>query len=608
MSARADKRASVSFLSPQGQDRGRPSVRDLLVRYAPTLVGLVLIAVQWLPMILAYPRTPGYDGRFFFHQFEIAKVSLLRHGELALWNPFDCRGIAMWDHPESTVASPIVLLTTPLSTHATYWAWNLVHATAGWFGIWLFSSRDAKMSRAAAFVTSAMWTVGAWHVSQSAGNHESFATFYLVPLLFYAWRAAERSSRAVVGTALVVTWIVFQAGTYVVPFTLVLLAVETATRLRSLERIGRVVRATLAVSVLTLLLSASRVLPLADKLFHNVRPMAADTDHILRASTLANVFFFHARDPLGIGAPGQQYGFDEYVIYFGAFGVALAVLGALFAWREHRWTLLVAIVAVMLALGHFAPWSPWSLLQRHVFPFKAMRVASRFLLILAFVMCIWMGVAVDQLCTWVATLSKRPLAHDLTRAGAFALGLFAIVDTMNVGRAIVADRFRDAPPRAVTESERFYYGRPDTPADDLDPDFINQPRQNHAWAACRASSFAFHQDAPIWTGDVAQARAVGDGAIVSDVERTNNTFRLHVEAKERTRIRLNSAYDVGWRSNVGTVVNDDHLLALWVEPGSHDVRLSYWPRTLTAGLALSLCGVLLAATLLVRRDQRSEKR
>jgi hypothetical protein len=355
------------------------------------------------------------------------------------------------------------------------------------------------------------------------------------------------------------------------------------------------------------LLTACRLLPIADKLVHNTRPVALDTDHMLRASTLANVFFFHARDPLGIAPPGQQYGYDEYVIYFGLYGVLLAGIGLPFAWRRHRWLFAVALASVVLALGHFVPWSPWTLLQRHVFPFTSMRVSSRFLLMLALVLCLSMGIAVDELHAWVERRFDWKAGRAWVRYASVALGLLAIGDTLAVGRAIVRDRFREEPPRTVTASPRFYYGRPDTPADDLDPDIINQPRQNHAWPECRAVGYAFHYHAPIWTGDLPQARSVDESTVVRDVTRTNHTFRFHVDARAPAQVQVNSAYDEGWRANVGTLANDRHLLTLSIPPGSHDVRLWYWPRTLTLGLSLSLLGVL--ATLGVALfGQRSQKR
>ena len=49
------------------------------------------------------------------------------------------------------------------------------------------------------------------------------------------------------------------------------------------------------------------------------------------------------------------------------------------------------------------------------------------------------------------------------------------------------------------------------------------------------------------------------------------------------------------------VVEDDHLLAVWLEPGPHSFRLRYWPRTLTLALIVSCVGILGSALFLARR-------
>jgi hypothetical protein len=569
-----------------------PAARARAALIAAPLAGVLLVLVQWWPMIAAHPHTPEFDGRYAFQQFEIAKASLRQYGEIALWNPFDCRGMPMWDFPESMTGSPIFLLTTVFDdTLIAYYAWNIVHAIAGFFAMWILARRGFALGRLASFVGAAMWSVGAWQVIQCAGNHETFVSFYLAPLFLHLWRRAEERLDAAVLAGLLLAWMIYDGGTYAVPFSLVLLGIETMTRLRSPQRVKRIALAALVAGVFAVAVSASRLLPLVDQLTQNRRALPPDTDHMLRGATLfASLFYRGPDDPLGHGFPGQQYGFDEYVIYFGIFGVAAALIGAVFAWKQHRWTIFVAGVMAVFALGHFAPWSPWTLLQGHVFPFSALRVSSRFILFVALFMCVWMALAVERL----STMSHR--AQIAMTALAFA----AVLDTMEWGREVVAKRFTGAPVAAVVASPRFYYGLDDA----QHPDFINHPRQNHAWQYCRATSFSFHQDAAIWTGDVAQARAVGEGATITSVERTHNTFRLEIEARERTQILLDSAYERGWQTNDGEVVANGDLLALWVEPGHHSVRMRYWPRRLTLGIVVSCVGLLAAVLVLLSSRRR----
>ena len=67
----------------------------------------------------------------------------------------------------------------------------------------------------------------------------------------------------------------------------------------------------------------------------------------------------------------------------------------------------------------------------------------------------------------------------------------------------------------------------------------------------------------------------------------------------------NSGYDRGWQSSVGTVVDDNHLLAVDLPEGRHQVKLRYWPRRLTIGIWLSVLGLLGSLGFLFRRDIKS---
>jgi uncharacterized membrane protein YfhO len=102
--------------------------------------------------------------------------------------------------------------------------------------------------------------------------------------------------------------------------------------------------------------------------------------------------------------------------------------------------------------------------------------------------------------------------------------------------------------------------------------------------------------------------AVDEGAVVEVANRTHNTFTIDVDAKRPARILVNSGYDRGWQSDVGTVVEDKQLLAVDLPPGRHKVHLRYWPRRLTLGLWLSVLGLLGSLAFLYRADLREALR
>jgi hypothetical protein len=573
--------------------RSEPPLTPSWLRFAGILgLGLVITVVVWWPMFHAYPGTPIEDGHSFFHQIEIAKAAVRFYREIPLWNPFDCKGAPLWDHPENITASPIFYLTLPLSSGITVIVWHVVHVVFGFFGAWLLCRDDLRLSRAATFVVASAWSFGTVH-NQYAGEHMAFVSFYNAPLLLFAWRKAEHSWNWAVGTGLLLALMVYDGATYPLPLTIVFLGVESCTRLTSVPRALNLAKRAGVVGLVGLSVGASRILTVQDQFATHNRVMEDDFDHLANLKTWLDMYLLrspHWRSRM----EGQQYVFGEYMAYIGWLGVLVFVLGFAFAVTESSWLVVIMAVLVVLMLGHFAKWAPWTFLHAHVPPFKSMRVPARFRLLLALPIAICMGYAVDRFPALVARW--RPSLAGAARTALFGIAVFAVGDGAGLFTEILEYRFQDPPPAVVTRSTRFYYG-----GRDLSADYANQPRQNHAWLGCR-TTWAYNMGAAVWAGDVAQAKAADDGAVVEVANRTHNTFTLDVNATRPSRVLLNSGYDRGWQTTVGTVVNDNALLAVDLPEGHHRVELRYWPRRLTLGIWLSVLGLLGSLAFLFRGD------
>jgi hypothetical protein len=559
------------------------------------LLGLLITVVVWWPMFKNYPGTPIEDGHYFFHQIEISKATIRYYRELPLWNPFDCKGIPMWDHPENITASPIFLLTLPFSAGVTVIVWHVAHVVVGFLGMWLLCRDELRLSRAATFLAAAAWSFGTVH-NQYAGEHMAFISFYHVPLLLYAWRRAERSWDWAVGTGLLLAWMVYDGATYPLPLTVVFLGFETLTRFTGRKRILRLAAAGAIVGLVGFTVGASRILPIQDQFATHNRVMHDDVDHLARLKIWADMYLLRSPN-WRAHIEGQQYVLGEYHAYIGFLGVLLLLVGVASAGAETWWMLAVSGALVILMLGHFAPWAPWTFLHAHVPPFKSMRVPARFRLLLALPISAYMGYAVDRFPVAVGRWGGGASLAGAARMALLGMGIFAAGDSAGLFTEILEYRFMDPPPAVVQRSAHFYYGGA------LSGDFANQPRQNHAWLGCRAA-WAYTADAAVWTGDVEQARAVDDGAVVTSSSRTHNTFTVDVDASRPARVHLNSAYDKGWQSDVGTVADDNELLSVDLPAGHHTVHLRYWPRRLTLGLWLSVLGLLGSLAFLFREDLR----
>ena len=569
-----------------------------LRRALVALLAVVLSIWAWWPMFVDYPGTATLDGRYFHHQIAIAKAAVTRYHELPLWNPFDCAGIPMWDHPEGITSSPIFWVTLPFSTTVTMILWHISHAAVGFIGMWLLARRELKLSESGTFIAAVLWTFATCHTTQYAGAHEALISFYNAPLLLFLWRRGEHSWDAAVGCGLVLAWMAYDGATYPLPHSLVMLGLESLTRLWPPKRALRVIAAGALVGVVAFTVSAARILPLAAQLGSHTRVMEyPDVDHVTLA-TLRDMYMTRTASYLS-HFPEQQYVIGEYLTYIGWLGVLLAFFGLMLTASELSWLVVLAFLLLLLMMGHFAKWAPWTLL-RNVPPFTSMRVSARFRLLLMMPVALWIALATERAPQMIARWFPRWAKS--AKAVLVGCALLVAGDAAGLGQDLIVPRFSGPPEKKeIAASPRFYYG-----GAGLTPDPIDQPRQNRAGRACRAA-WTWHGNAPLWEGDVPQAKASDDGATVDSVSRTHNTFTMEVTASRPSRILLNSAYEESWRSDVGSIVSNNELLAVDVPEGHHKIKVRYWPRRLTIGIIVSLLGLLGSVGFLLRPPRLQKK-
>jgi len=214
-----------------------------------------------------------------------------------------------------------------------------------------------------------------------------------------------------------------------------------------------------------------------------------------------------------------------------------------------------------------------------------MRVPSRFRLLFQMSIALFVALAVERLPLIAQRLVKGK--HRIERGAhalIFAVAVIGIVDVVNLGRDITSRMHHGAPEFPIERSEAFFY------SDDEVGGWLDQPRQNRSWLGCRSYEWPANYGAPVWIGNAPQARpkpTEKQVLTVANVVRTQNTFSFDVDAQEAGRVLVNSAHHRGWRSSVGTVVDDQTLLAIDVPAGQHHVLMRYWPRLLTPGLWIS---------------------
>lgn len=583
--------AKTSSLSPRARAFGLCALALLVALYV------------WWPMLEGWTSTQGGDGQYFHKLVEAGRVSVAHFHELPLWDPYECGGRPLWDNPQSLVAAPLIWLNLLVGTSTTMKLWYLLHTAAGFVSMWLFCRRDLGVGRAAAFAASVGWAAGGFHMHHYSGGHAAFVTFELMPLALFFWRRAENDDRYAMGLGLLVALLGLEGAALPLLYFAVLLAAETLTRLWPPRRVVRIARAGAITLAVGIGVGAVRFFPVIDQLRSHKRPIPPDFDH-MTATSLRDAFV-NGYLPHLHRLPNHVYVWGEYSCYVGWLLLVLAVAGVVLAGRRHLWLGALLALAVALMVGYQGALSPWGILNKYVYPLKEMRVPARFNAQASFVLLAYAALAVDALGARLETLRERFTALRLPNAvipvAQAIVPMLAILGAGDVlGHGInLAHEYPtggQAHP-ATPRSPRLYYGGRDIAS------FVDQPQQNRGRAACY-EPWAPYEGAAIWDGDVPQARAAGEGVVVTDVRRTQNTFDFDVQSEASSKVLVNSSFDLNWRASLGRPFESNRMLAVEVPGGVHHVHLFYRPRSL--GLGALVTAAALAATAWGLRRRRAK--
>jgi len=555
----------------------------------------------WWPALAAYKNTQGGDGQYFHKLVEAGRVAVAHHHELPLWDPYECGGRPLWDNPQSLVAAPLIWLALVLGTTATMKLWYIAHTAAGFASMWLLCRKEVGVSAGAAFAASLGWACGGFHMHHFSGGHAAFVTFELMPLALLLWRRADHDDRAAIGVGLLVALLGFEGGALPLLYVAVLLGGETFTRLWPVARIVRIVRAGAIVLGVGIGVGAVRLLPVIDQLRSHKRPLGVDLDH-MTLSSLVDAFVngYHAHLHR---MPGHAYVWGEYAAYLGWVLLLLALVGIVVGGRRHAWVGALLVLGLALMIGHQGPLSPWGILHKYVYPLKEMRVPSRFNAQASLLLLVYAAIATDRLAALARRLPELSRGRIPVRAVPYVRAVIPMIAIAGAGDVLghglqLAHEYPTGAPQSpnVEPSARLFIGGGSA-------GFVNEPQQNRGRLSCY-EPWAPYEGAPLWTGDVPQAKSIDPAVIVSNVTRTQNTFSMDVQSDGPSRVLLNSSFDLNWRSNIGAPVEVDKQLAIDVPAGVHHVRAYYRPRLLTFGAivtAISIAAVVVA----LRRIRKS---
>ncbi len=558
---------------------------------------LLAAAELWAPAFRSLQATGFGDWQLFHHMWEAGFVALTRYHEWPLWDPYHCGGITILGNPESQHLSPLYLLLALLAEPTLgSKLFLLVHAWAGFAGMYLLARRSYGLGVPGAVLASLAWAASGFFVSHGSGGHITFLPFYLTPWVLLSWRAAARDSRYAAAVAGLLALTLAEGGVYPFPYLLLLLAFDTALRALEGERPRNLLRAGLWVLPLTAMLGAIRLLPIADELDRSPR-----TTRNVDGVSLREVLEMLTARQHAWRYTGHDFVWPEYATYVGYGVLCLAAVGCLRAWRK-PWPGAAAGLLVFLGLmmGFHGPASPWSLVH-HLPIYDSLRVPSRFAVFFTFYLALLAGRGLDVTAAWL----QPPSAGVWLKRIGIALPYVAIAaiafDMRKVHRPTL-DRWTEPPVITDRVSPRYYlsplpYGTY----------YASFPRMNLGSAGCY-EGMTFTPARGLWTGDRPQARLLQGAGTVSGFGRTTSRAWVDVTLKGAGAVLFDQNYDRDWESSAGSVVDHFGMLAVELPAGTYHLTLRYLPRTLLPGAILSLLGALLALALATGRLPRLKRR
>lgn len=587
----------------------------------PLLILTGLSLVFCLPILLHPSYLGAGDWDYFFFFFAVPRETILRYGQFPLWNPYSLGGYPLWANPQAGFLSPTYLLHLLFGPVVGMKLDIVVHMAIGMIGMWLLA-RHLAMGRVSSFLPPVLYLMSGWYPLHLIAGHAWMlpATYIPFAVLFFL-RCLERPREAVL-VALTLTLIAFEAGTYPGPYTILLLGV-LAFFLSLQERSGRPLKVLGGIVLLTLLLSAVKLLPLRELL--QQFPRFTGPGEALSLSAVGHMLLDRNQDVMTGHAGQQGMYWHEYGAYVGPLALILAGGGALLLIRRWwPWT-LTGLFFLLLARGNFDPCAPWNIL--HLFPvFDTLKDAPRFRIVLVFTMALLAGAALTRIeamrpkwaerMPWPGPRSWAParpaggrLPWPRPEGGhLLALGLVALVtaDLFFVNSRILKQAFllppmspqRDGPFRQIAIPP--FYGS----ASALFPAFLNN---EGALQAIEPLNFPSRPvtgaGGPGYRGEVYLEGGQGT-ASYTDWSPNRLVVQVSLSPGSRDRLVINQRFMPGWRSgDVRPVEPWRDLISTQVTSADREVVLFYRPTSVLLGALLS-CGGILLSVLLWRRGPR----
>jgi hypothetical protein len=547
----------------------------------------VLAAVVVWPILQDAARLNEFRDVHILLLYERAAIdTILRYGELPLWNPYFCGGFDAIAAPQTRIVSPTLLLGLLFGANRAEILTVFFFLVVGMEGTYRWLRLRVTEPVAALVIAPVFALSGQYTVAYHRGWIQFFG-FELVPwILLGVTLAARRRWSGLPIAAIAFGMMIGFNGLFAAPLVALAAVFESVRTLLEQPRAARTRSIAMLAATASFMAAVAciRLWPVAETLMSAPRIMAGTPGHVPRALLAALVGFLQVKD----GNTNIDGSF-----YVGAAFLALVALGA-----HHRSALpalIIALICGWLATGYASRFSSFAFL-RELPVFSAVRYPERFL---------WLAVLFAS-APAAGALERVPYIGEGSRWRAITWCILIGAVTWTVGAEIGAfqrvARARSMGSVAEGNLAEFHQSRGNRWL------AIHLQSQNIGSLSCMETHRV--AESTLLRGDLpAEEYLAPDQADAGSVKRvawSPTKITLHVDVSRPSRVLVNQNWAPGWHASVGKVVSNEGIIAIDVPAGARDVVLSFLPWSTLGGASVTVAALLALALIGWRARRRGE--
>ncbi|MBN1384654.1 MAG: hypothetical protein JW983_07240 [Elusimicrobia bacterium] len=578
------------------------------------IIILCIIGIWFfLPILrnITYWGIHDWDEHILRHAVE--RDSIVKYGQLPLWNPYQGGGFPSLGNFKSICASPLFLFTILFGPIVGLKLIAIVCAIIGLIGTFRLA-REWGITTTGAYLASFVFMLSSYLPLRIAeGNPEDLAQCWLPWTLIFASRVMEDNKNILKNCVL--TSIFFcisclQSGSNQIMFNIFLFLILFFLIYSVLLKKWKGILYLGLIFALVSVLCSFRFLPVLETskyIWHKTKP---DENQPKKAAVM--FYAFLGRDQALDSLTRYRkindrnvYNWEEFGCYVGWSAILLAITG-LFKLNKRKILLCILIVFFScLYLGCSCPVNLWYYL--HLLPvFCKLYIPSRCAYIIAFIIAVLAGYGFSIIENNVKHLKigKKLQFIIIVIALVFILFDFTVVTRPILKNIYVippqnfekGNFIQDARARIGARTAKSTYSN-------LYPKYLSNRGEIDAKGHVSMTRNALPVSSPLYKGEW-YLKDSKDTDYCKLRKFTNNAFWIDIKTKKPDTLVINQNYFCGWKVKGipdSKVEFYNGRITVQVPPGEHKLKIYYLPRTVILGFLITSATVILCILFFIRQ-------